>query len=191
MRPGTFSTGLDAHGVNKLYAYADSNFAAPRSQGCRLTMMNGCWISMTSKRHTTTDTSTCEAEATEMFLCTRDVERLRNLMAEVGLFQQEPTIIYQDNMPAIQIMTNRGSLPNKSKAMDIRVMSARNKVEDKKVIPIYVSTLEMLADIGTKALDEKQFVFLRDLANGYALVQARGDVADLPSLIISAAELGV
>jgi len=112
-------------------------------------------------------------------------------MAEVGLFQQEPTIIYQDNMPAIQIMTNRGSLPNKSKAMDIRVMSARNKVEDKKVIPIYVSTLEMLADIGTKALDEKQFVFLRDLANGYALVQARGDVADLPSLIISAAELCV
>ena len=186
-----FSTGLDAHGVNKLYAYADSNFAAPRSQGCRLTMMNGCWISMTSKRHTTTDTSTCEAEVTEMFLCTRDVERLRNLMAEVGLFQQEPTIIYQDNMPAIQIMTNRGSLPNKSKAMDIRVMSARNKVEDKKVIPIYVSTLEMLADLGTKALDEKQFVFLRDLANGYALVQARGDVADLPSLIISAAELGV
>ena len=146
---------------------------------------------MTSKRHTTTDASTCEAEATEMFLCTRDVERLRNLMAEVGLFQQEPTIIYQDNMPAIQIMTNRGSLPNKSKAMDIRVMSARNKVEDKKVIPIYVSTLEMLADLGTKALDEKQFVFLRDLANGYALVQARGDVADLPSLIISAAELCV
>ena len=186
-----FSTGLDAHGVNKLYAYADSNFAAPRSQGCRLAMMNGCWISMTSKRHTTTDTSTCEAEATEMFLCTRDVERLRNLMAEVGLFQQKPTIVYQDNMPAIQIMTNRGSLPNKSKAMDIRVMSARNKVEDKKVIPICVSTLEMLADIGTKALDEKQFVFLRDLANGYALVQARGDVADLPSLIISAAELCV
>ena len=186
-----YSCGLDTHGVNKLYAYADSNFAAPRSQGCRLTIMNGCWISCTSKRHTTTDTSTCEAEATEFFLCTRDVERLRNLMAEVGLFQQEPTVIYQDNQPAIQIMMNRGSLPNKSKAMDIRVMSARNKVEDRKVLPVYVSTLGMLADIGTKALDEKQFVFLRDLANGYALVRARGDVVDLPSLVISAMELGI
>ena len=111
-------------------------------------------------------------------------------MAEVGLFQQEPTATYQDNMPSIQIMTNRGSLPNKSKAMDIRVMSARNKVEDRKVTPIYVSTLEMLADIGTKALDEKQFVFLRDLANGYALVQARGGAVDLPGLVISAEELG-
>ena len=153
--------------------------------------MNGCWISYTSKRHTTTDTSTCGAEATEFFLCTRDVERLRNLMAEVGLFQQEPTVIYQDNQPAIQIMTNRGSLPNKSKAMDIRVMSARNKVEDRKVLPVYVNTLKMWADIGTNALDEKQFVFLRDLANGYALVRARGGIADLPSLVISAMELGV
>jgi hypothetical protein len=186
-----YSCGLDKHGVNKLYAYADSNFAAPRSQGCRMTMMNGCMVSCTSKRHTTTDTSTTEAEATEFFLGTRDVERLRNLMAEVGLFQQEATVIYQDNMPAIQIMTNRGSLPNKSKAMDIRVMSARNKVEDGKVLPVYVKTLGMLADIGTKALDEKQFVFLRDLANGYALVRASGGVVDLPSLVISAMELKV
>ena len=185
-----YSCGLDLHGVNKLYAYADSNFAAPRSQGCRITMMNGCAISMTSKRHTTTDTSTCEAEATEFFLCTRDVERLRNLMGEIGLFQQEPTIIYQDNMPAIQIMTNRGSLPNRSKAMDIRVMSGRNKVEDKKVLPVYTSTLKMVADLGTKALDEKQFVFLRDLANGYALVRASGANVELPALVIAAAEIG-
>ena len=186
-----YSCGLDKHGVNKLHACADSNFAAPRSQGCRMTMMNGCMVSCTSKRHTTTDTSTTEAEATEFFLGTRDIERLRNLMAEVGLFQQEATVIYQDNMPAIQIMTNRGSLPNKSKAMDIRVMSARNKVEDGKVLPVYVKTLGMLADIGTKALDEKQFVFLRDLANGYALVRASGGVVDLPSLVISAMELKV
>ena len=37
-----FSNGLDRHGINKLYACADSNFAAPRSQGCRLIMMSGC-----------------------------------------------------------------------------------------------------------------------------------------------------
>ena len=186
-----FSCGLDTHGVNKLYAYADSNFAAPRSQGCRIVMMNGCAICFISKRHTTTDTSTMEAEATEFFLSTRDVERMRNLMGEIGLFQQEPTIIYQDNMPAIQIMTNRGSLPNRSKAMDIRVMSGRNKVEDRKVFPTYVSTLRMLADLGTKALDEKQFVFLRDLSNGYALVRASGAEIELPVMVISAVTLGL
>jgi hypothetical protein len=184
-----YSCGLDTHGINKLYAYADSNFAAPRSQGCRVTMMNGCAISLTSQRHTTTDSSTCEAEATEFFLATRDIERLRNLMGEVGLFQQEPTVIYQDNQPAIHIMTNRGIMPNKSKAMDIRVMSARNKVEDGKVFPIYTNTLKMLADMGTKALDEKQFVFLRDLANGYALVRLSRESVVLPAMVISFREL--
>jgi hypothetical protein len=110
-------------------------------------------------------------------------------MAEVGLFQQEATVIYQDNQPAIHIMTNRGMMPNKSKAMDIRVMSARNKVEDGKVLPVYINTLKMLADMGTKALDEKQFVFLRDLANGYALVRLSRENAQLPAMVISAQEL--
>jgi hypothetical protein len=70
-------------------------------------------------------------------------------------------------------------------------VSARYKVEDGKALPVYIKTLEMLAAIGTKALDEKQFVFLRDLANGCALVRASGGVVDLPSLVISAMELKV
>ena len=107
------------------------------------------------------------------------------------MFQQEPTVIYQDNQPAIQVMMNRGSLPNRSKAMDIRVLAARNKIEDLKVLPVYVRTLEMLADIGTKALDEKQFIFLHDLMSGYAVVRACNPEADLPSITISAAELGM
>jgi hypothetical protein len=80
------SCGLDEHGANKLHACADSNFAAPRSQGCRVTMVDGCVVSCASKRHTTTDTSATEAEATEFSLGTRDIKRLRNLMAEAGLF---------------------------------------------------------------------------------------------------------
>ena len=38
----------------------------------------------------------------------------------------------------------------------------------------YYNTLSMAADIGTKALGEKQFVFCRDLMNGYALAMAGG-----------------
>ena len=33
-------------------------------------------------------------------------------------------------------------------------------------------TLSMVADLGTKSLSTKQFVFLRDVMNGYALVRA-------------------
>ena len=54
---------------------------------------------------------------------------------------------------------------------------------------MYTSTLKMVADLGTKALDEKQFVFLRDLVNGYALVRASGVNVKLPALVIAVAEI--
>jgi hypothetical protein len=51
--------------------------------------------------------------------------------------------------------------------MEIRTLILRNKVEDMKVVPIYLETDKMLADIETKALDPKPFVPLRDRICGY------------------------
>jgi hypothetical protein len=62
---------------------------------------------------------------------------------------------------------NRGSLAKKTRAMDLRVMTVRNKIEDMKVVPMYLKTCEMIADIGTKALDSKLFTYLRDKLCGY------------------------
>ena len=173
-----YSADLDPHGVNRLYAYADSAFTAPRSQGGRITFMNGAAISMTSARHSTTDTSTMAAEITEAYLCSVDVTALRNLMAEVGAFQEEPTMIYQDCSPAVQAANNRGSIAKKSKALDIRVFSLRNRIEDQEVQLKLIGTLEMVADVATKALDLKQFEFCRDVLNGYALVKANASECD-------------
>ncbi len=51
-------------------------------------------------------------------------------------------------------------------------MTARNMIEDGKTFfPEYCVTGEMLADIGTKAFADKQFSYLRDQMNGYALVK--------------------
>ncbi len=49
----------------------------------------------------------------------------------------------------------------------MRVMTIRNKIEDMKVVPMYLRTSEMIADIGTKALDPKVFTYLRDKLCGY------------------------
>jgi hypothetical protein len=51
--------------------------------------------------------------------------------------------------------------------MDLRVMTVRNKIEDMKVVPMYLRTCEMIADIGTKALEPKLFAYLRDKLCGY------------------------
>ena len=125
-------------------------------------------ISLSSKQHTTTDDSTTAAELTECHLCACDAVGFRELNSEIGLRQTEPTIIYQDNQSAIRIAMNRGSLAKKTRATEIMVFSIRNKVEDMKVVPIYLETSKMQADIGTKALDPKQFCSLRDVMCGYA-----------------------
>jgi hypothetical protein len=153
---------------NVLVAYADSSFTLLRSQGCRVIMMNGAAICLSSKRHTTTDDSTAAAELTELYLCACEVEAMRNLIGEIGPEQDGPTVIYQDNQAAIQIAMNRGSLSRRTRATETRTLTIRNKVEDLKVVPIYIKTTDMIADIGTKALDPKLFISLRDRVCGYA-----------------------
>ena len=162
-----YSGNLGNEKTNVLEGFADSSLSLPRSQGCRCVVMNNAAISFTSKRHTTTDDSTAAAELTEQYLCACDVEGYRNLMQEVGLMQDGPTVIWQDNQAAIQIAMNRGALAKKTRAMDMRVMTIRNKIEDMKVVPMYLRTSEMIADIGTKALDPKLFTYLRDRLCGY------------------------
>ena len=154
--------------VNQLEGFADSALSVPRSQGSRSIMMNRAAITMTSKRHSTTDDSTTAAELTEMHLLACEIEGFRALMNEVGLRQKGPTNLYQDNKAAIQIAMNRGSLSRKTRGTDLKVLTVRNKVEDLKVVPIYLNTKEMLVDLGTKALDPKPFCGLRDVLTGYA-----------------------
>ena len=154
--------------VNLMEGFADASLTVPRSQGGRTIVMNEAAITMTSKRHTTTDDSTTAAELTEAYLLACEIEGFRSLMGEIGLKQMGPTYLYQDNQAAIQIAMNRGSLSRKTRGTDLRVLTLRNKVEDLKVVPIYLNTVDMLADIGTKALDPKVFCRLRDMLCGYA-----------------------
>jgi hypothetical protein len=155
-----------------------------------MVMMNGAVISFTSKRHSTTDDSTAAAELTEQHLCACDVEGLRNLMEEVGLEQMNPTTIFQDNQAAIHIANNRGALAKKTRAMEMRTLTVRNKVEDMKVVPVYCETSKMLADIGTKALEPARFEMLRDIMTGYALVvaKAKGNWQAMSSMMLKLAK---
>ncbi len=77
-------------------------------------------------------------------------------------------MLWQDNQSAIHIAMNRGSLAKKTRALGIRILSIRNKIEDMKVVPHYLNTEKMTEDIGTKALDPGRFCLLRDKLCGYA-----------------------
>jgi hypothetical protein len=186
-----YSKGLDPHGDNILYGYADASLKVPRPYGCRITMMNGAAICFKAKKQVLTAPSSCWAELTELFNCSTDVRGLRNLMANLGMYQDAPSVIYQDNESAVKIANNRGSLGQTSRAMDLRTLSTRNRIEDHEVQTKLKKTDKMVADMGTKALPANPFVKLRDVMNGYALVKAaypnknmsglvyKGDVSDM------------
>ena len=178
-----YSKGLDPHGVNVLYAYADANHRVPRPQHCSIVMMNGAATSMTSKKQTKSAPSSTWAEQTSLFQCSTDVLGLRNLMTELGMHQEYPTKIYQDNKSTIQIANNRGSLGKTSRAMDLEILATRNRIEDHEISTEYIRTIYMAADIGTKALTVQPFTMLRDTMNGYALVRAQYPDAPLPSYV--------
>ena len=178
-----YSSGLDPHGVNVIYGYADANHRVPRSQGSHTVMMNGAATSFVSKKQTKSAPSTTAAESTSLFQCTTDVLGVRNLMTELGMHQEYPTVIYQDNKSTIQIANNRGSLGKSSRAMDLEVLTTRNRIEDHQVSTEYADTDNMLADIGTKALTVPKFPRFRDTMNGYALVKAKYPDLDLQDYV--------
>jgi hypothetical protein len=178
-----YSRGLDEHGDNTTYCFADSGHSLPRSYGCTIGMMNGAVTSLSAKRHTLTASSTCHDELIEFSIAVNRMVGFRNVMCEMGLEQKEATVIYQDNEAAIQIAINRGALSKQSRHIDRRVLASRNKIEDGEVIPKYCVTAKMLADIGTKALPDAQFAYLRDLINGYALVARYHPTYLLPAYV--------
>ena len=165
-----YSRGLDSFGGNVPYAFTDSGFSAPRSQGCSVTKMNGALISCSSKRHSTVDTSTTAAELTEAFLGSNIVVGMRNLLIELGFQIKWPTIMFQDNFPCLQLVTGSRNLQSTTRTLDIRVWKLKERVDMQEIEMIYCPTHDMQADLGTKGLPTRTFRFLRDCINGYALV---------------------
>jgi hypothetical protein len=181
-----YSRGLDLHGDNTLYYYADSAHFLPRSYGCTIVMMNGGMLSLSAKRHTLTASSTCHDEIIEFAITVNRVVGFSNMMCEMGLEQGDATTIYQDNETAIHLAMNRGALSKQSRHIERTVLAARNKVEDHNVMPKKIPTGSMLADMRTKALPDGEFVFLRDEANDYALVKRNHPGYKLPSYVSNA-----
>ena len=56
-----------------------------------------------TQKHSTIDTSSTGAEIAELFHCALGIKRMRNLMQELEMEMQEPTLCYQDNQPTIKI----------------------------------------------------------------------------------------
>merc|ERR1711865_1064780 len=101
-----------------------------------------------------------------------DVVTFRTLFRELGFEFESPTIIYQDNQPAIASANRDRSLGLKKRHMMVKVGKLSEYIDDQEVQLIWQTTVQMVADLGTKYHGTERFEMLRDMMNGYALVRA-------------------
>jgi hypothetical protein len=159
-----YSGKLESGKTNVLEGFADSSLSLPRSQGCRMAAWLSCQMTVGS---TCFNPTSCiklrypSASHANRYCSVRSAAAVESsvvvCLLEVKLMAALFMVMHLD----------RGSLAKTTRAMELRVMTVRNKIEDMKVVPLYLRTSEMVADIGTKALDPKLFAYLRDKLCGH------------------------
>ena len=148
-----------------IFGYSDSDYAndvdSRRSVTGYVFVFAGAPLSWNSMTQHSVALSTMEAEYIAVCKATQEAIYLRMLFEESGMKVDTPLIIKEDNQACISFTKQPGD-HSRTKHIDVRSCFVRQWVEHGELILESVDTKEQLADIFTKALDVKQFQFLRD-----------------------------
>lgn len=109
--------------------------------------------------------STCEAEYKTTGTAAKIAFGFRQFLEELGLPQEDPTVIYCDNQASIAVA--HSNLSNvRSRAIKIDFHFVRQEIKEGRVAVKYCPTELIVADILTKALAAGQYKILRDILLG-------------------------
>ena len=150
--------------------YCDSDFAGEqdqrRSRTGYVTTMAGGPVSWRSRLQRATARSSGEAEYMAAADATAETVWLRGLLNEVGCLQLQPSIIHEDNNCCI--LWSKDSMVNeRNKHVAVRYHIVRQRVEDRTIRLMKISSIDNTADLLTKALGEVHFNRLRNKLMGY------------------------
>ena len=116
-----------------------------------LIMMGTSPLSWSSKQQAVVALSSCEAEYLATTHCTRDVLWFRNLFAELGFQQTQPTSLFCDNQGTIACTCDPHA-HSKMKHIAIRKHFIRDCIIKWLIDVIHVLNKENIADLLTKPL---------------------------------------
>ena len=105
--------------------------------------------------------SSTEAEYVAMCEAATEIVWLRQLLSDMGLRQEEPTVVYEDNLAAIKIAHGAGT-HQRTKHINVRYHYTRQLIQDGIIEVVHKRTDKMLADLLTKGLPRPQYEKLRD-----------------------------
>ena len=154
----------------ELIGFADADWAGDvdsrRSTSGYIFLLYGCIISYKSALQHCVSLSTCEAEYVAAAEAAREAIWLTNLIAEISVkVLPVPITLNEDNEGAIALAKNPVG-HGRNKHIQLRHHFLRELVNTGKIVMTKIPTESQLADIFTKSLGTKRFLFLRKLLLG-------------------------
>ena len=117
-------------------------------------------VSWTSKKQTSISLSTTEAQYIAAAECCTQVEWMKQILEDIKVVFEEPTVIYCDNTSAINLSKNHVQ-HSREKHIPIKYHYLRDRAEKKTIKLEYIPTQENIVDIFTKPLNRDVFEYLR------------------------------
>ena len=148
-----------------LQGYSDADYAndvnSRRSVTGYVFIFAGAPLSWNSMTQHSVALSTMEAEYYAVCKSVQEAIYLRMLFEETGINVHSPLVIKEDNRACISFTKQPGE-HSRTKHIDVRSCFVRQWIDRGELVLEPIDTKDQLADIFTKALDTRQFQFLRD-----------------------------
>lgn len=150
-----------------LFVYVDASYATHhdgRSQtGCsfHIGRHSAPFYVKAGKQTECVSIGSMEAEYVALSQAARKLLEYRYLLADVGFPQVSPTVIYEDNMSAINLAI-APHITRKSRHIHTRHHFIRDLIAQKLAVVQHLATEDMIADFFTKPYPPKRFSVVRD-----------------------------
>eukprot|EP00961_Rhodomonas_salina_P143458 1930428-Rhodomonas_salina.1 len=146
--------------ANVLVCYADSDHAGDpdthRSVTGYIVMLNCAAVSWQSTRQQVTALSTAEAEYYAASVAGTDVTYMLCIMEDLEYKQEQPTILWEDNMASIY-MSQTSVMYHKARHIDTRVYHLRELCKDCVMVLEKMASADQVADSLTKSMPKQAF----------------------------------
>lgn len=150
---------------NVVIGYSDADFANDPNTRHSVTgyvfIKNGGAVTWACQKQQTVALSTTEAEFMAACAATKEVMWIKQLLSDIGEFNQKSVCLNLDNQSAISVIKNT-NFHKRCKHIDIKFHFIKEKYYDKIIELNYVCSDEQYADIFTKPLCKIKFCYLRD-----------------------------